>query len=254
MLRPHRRKRFPFPAIRFAGYKFSFSLAKKNENRKGHLQNVYITLYIASMSTLKPVQFIGSSLDDLRDFPLTAKREAGYPIDQVQEGLEPDDWKPMNTVGQGVKEIRIRDASGAFRVIYVAKFADAIYVLHCFQKKTEKTSKESGSRLGFETLSRLIAGVETMSNEKFTSIWDAIEDTPEEAENMKLRSTLMMAIKNHITETGISQVEAAKLLGVTQPRISDLMRGKINLFGLDALVNMATAAGLHIEMRISEAA
>ncbi len=93
------------------------------------------------MSTLKPVQFSGSSLDDLRDFPLTAKREAGHQIDQVQKGLEPDDWKPMNTVGQGVKEIRVRDASGAFRVIYVAKFADAIYVLHCFQKKTEKTSR-----------------------------------------------------------------------------------------------------------------
>ncbi len=93
-----------------------------------------------------------------------------------------------------------------------------------------------------------------MSNEKFASIWDAIEDTPGETENMKLRSTLIMAIKSHITETGISQAEAAKLLGVTQPRISDLMRGKINLFGLDALVNMAAAAGLHIEMRISEAA
>ena len=93
-----------------------------------------------------------------------------------------------------------------------------------------------------------------MSNEKFASIWDAIEDTPGETENMKLRSTLIMAIKSHITETGISQAEAATLLGVTQPRISDLMRGKINLFGLDALVNMAAAAGLHIEMRISEAA
>ena len=71
---------------------------------------------------------------------------------------------------------------------------------------------------------------------------------------MKLRSTLMMAIKGHITEAGINQAEAAKKLGVTQPRISDLMRGKIHLFGLDALVNLATAAGLHIEMRISEAA
>ena len=71
---------------------------------------------------------------------------------------------------------------------------------------------------------------------------------------MKLRSTLMMAIKGHITEAGINQAEAAKKLGVTQPRISDLMRGKIHLFGLDALVNMAAAAGLHIEMRISEAA
>lgn len=89
----------------------------------------------------KPVEFRGSSLDDLRAFPLLARREAGHQLDQVQNGQEPDDWKPMNTVGQGVKEIRLRDASGAFRIIYVAKFADAVYVLHCFQKKTEKTRK-----------------------------------------------------------------------------------------------------------------
>jgi phage-related protein len=74
-------------------------------------------------------------------FPLTARREAGHQLDQVQNGREPDDWKPMNTLGQGVKEIRIRDEAGAFRVLYVAKFADAVYVLHCFQKKAVKTRK-----------------------------------------------------------------------------------------------------------------
>lgn len=93
-----------------------------------------------------------------------------------------------------------------------------------------------------------------MSNERFASVWDAIEDTPAEAENMRLRSVLMMALKNHLTRTGMSQTEAAKLFGVTQPRVSDLMRGKINLFALDALVNMATAAGLQIEMHVREAA
>jgi len=93
-----------------------------------------------------------------------------------------------------------------------------------------------------------------MKAKEFTDVWDAIEDTPEEAENMKLRSVLMMALKNHITRTEMSQAQAAKLFGVTQPRVSDLIRGKINLFGLDALVNMATAAGLHIEMRVLEAA
>ena len=72
---------------------------------------------------------------------MTARREAGYQIDRVQNGHEPDDWKPMPSIGSGVQEIRIRDAAGAFRVIYVAKFADAVYVLHCFQKKTQKTSK-----------------------------------------------------------------------------------------------------------------
>ena len=139
------------------------------------------------MSDPRPVEFRGSALDDLRAFPLPAKREAGHQLDQVQNGQEPDDWRPM-------------------------------------------------------------------SKQRFASVWDAIEDTPEEAENMKLRSILMTALKNHLTRTEMSQAQAAKLLGVTQPRISDLMRGKINLFGLDALVNMATAAGLHIEMRVLEAA
>ena len=93
------------------------------------------------MTDPKPVRFRGSALDDLRTFPAPARREAGHQIDQVQHGQAPDDWKPMPTIGRGVREIRIRDATGAFRVIYVAKFADAVYVLHCFQKKTQKTSK-----------------------------------------------------------------------------------------------------------------
>ena len=93
------------------------------------------------MSERKPIEFRGSSLEDLRAFPLSARREAGYQLDQIQNGQDSDDWKSMSTVGLGVREIRIRDAAGAFRVIYVAKFADAVYVLHCFQKKTAKTSK-----------------------------------------------------------------------------------------------------------------
>jgi len=93
------------------------------------------------MTAPKPVEFRGSALDDLRAFPAPVRREAGYQIDQVQHGQMPDDWKPMPTIGQGVREIRIRDATGAFCVVYVAKFADAVYGLHCFQKKTPKISK-----------------------------------------------------------------------------------------------------------------
>jgi phage-related protein len=89
----------------------------------------------------KPVEFRGTALDDLRGFPEAARREAGHQLNQVQHGREPDDWKPMTTVGRGVQEIRIRDAAGAFRVLYVAKFDGAVYVLHCFQKKTQKASK-----------------------------------------------------------------------------------------------------------------
>lgn len=99
---------------------------------------LYWNLYNLPM---KDVEFRGTALADLRRFPTPARREAGYQIDRVQHGEDPDDWKPMNTIGPGVREIRIRDAAGAFRVIYVARFAAAIYVLHCFQKKTQKTSK-----------------------------------------------------------------------------------------------------------------
>lgn len=93
-----------------------------------------------------------------------------------------------------------------------------------------------------------------MSDERYASVWDAIENTPAEAENLKLRSALMMALEEHIKRKGWSQSEAAQRFGVTQPRVSDLMRGKITLFGLDTLVNMAVAAGLQVEMRIAEAA
>jgi phage-related protein len=91
---------------------------------------------------LKPVIFRGSALDDLRQFPIEPRREAGYQLNKVQNGDEPSDWKPMLAVGDGVKEIRVRDRTGIFRVIYLAKLADAVYVLHCFQKKTQQTSQK----------------------------------------------------------------------------------------------------------------
>ena len=91
-------------------------------------------------------------------------------------------------------------------------------------------------------------------NEEFESIWDVIEDTPEEAEKMKLRSGLMIALKDYIVAEGLTQSQAAKKLGVTQPRISDLMRGKINVFAIESLVNMVVRAGLRIEMHIGKAA
>ena len=93
------------------------------------------------MTDLKPVAFRGGALDDLRAFPASVRREAGHQIDQVQRGRDPDDWKPMRAIGPGVREIRLRDIGGAFRVVYVVRFADAVYVLHCFQKKTQRTSK-----------------------------------------------------------------------------------------------------------------
>ncbi|HNQ18401.1 MAG TPA: type II toxin-antitoxin system RelE/ParE family toxin [Smithellaceae bacterium] len=89
---------------------------------------------------MKALKFVGSSLDDLRKFPEEARRAAGFELRAIQDGFEPHDWKPIQAVGAGAKEIRIH-VLGEWRVIYVAKIRDAVYVLHAFQKKTQKTSQ-----------------------------------------------------------------------------------------------------------------
>lgn len=90
---------------------------------------------------LKQVKWIGDSRERIRDFPDVARHEPGYQLERVQAGKEPKDWKPMPSIGIGVNEIRVREDSGAFRVVYLAKFGEAVYVLHAFQKKSRKTQK-----------------------------------------------------------------------------------------------------------------
>ena len=90
---------------------------------------------------VKPIVWVGRSKDDLRDFPVVPRQRAGFQLELLQDGDEPDDWKPMKTVGPGVQEIRIGCEEGAFRVFYVVNRPDAIYVLHAFKKTTEKTEK-----------------------------------------------------------------------------------------------------------------
>jgi len=89
----------------------------------------------------KAIIFVGEALEELKTFPEGARKEAGVQLYRVQLGMNPADWKPMTTIGSGVREIRIRDSRGAFRVIYVAQRKDFIYVLHCFQKKSQKTER-----------------------------------------------------------------------------------------------------------------
>ncbi len=93
------------------------------------------------MPQVKPLAFLGDSLARLREFPEDAKKEAGVQLHKVQQGLEPSVWKPLPTIGPGVREIRIREETGAFRVVYVANRQDKVFVLHAFQKKTQATAK-----------------------------------------------------------------------------------------------------------------
>ncbi len=101
----------------------------------------------------KPLIWLGSSRRDLRTFPALARRLAGFQLRRVQQGLDPDDWKPMQTIGSGVREIRIHVA-GAHRIFYVATRSEASYVLHAFEKKTPKTSARD-LRIGRERFNAL---------------------------------------------------------------------------------------------------
>jgi phage-related protein len=90
---------------------------------------------------MKPVCFLGNSLECLRDFPENAKHDAGYQLERVQRGEQPDDFKPMPSIGRGVEEIRVWDEHGTYRIIYTARKADAVYVLHAFEKKSQSTAR-----------------------------------------------------------------------------------------------------------------
>jgi len=116
---------------------------------------VYIQLDI--IEGMRPVSFLGDSLKCLRDFPRGARHDAGYQLDKVQRGDQPDDFKPMPAIGKGVEEIRISGSAGSYRVIYVARRAEAVYVLHAFQKKTPATPR-TDIQIARKRLRQLLGG------------------------------------------------------------------------------------------------
>ncbi|MDR5809491.1 type II toxin-antitoxin system RelE/ParE family toxin [Caballeronia sp. LZ019] len=101
-----------------------------------------VRIKFCTTTDAKEIRWVGSSYEDILEFPSAARREAGFQLGRLQVGLDPEDWKPFDDVGPGVREIRIRDINGIYRVMYVAKFEEAVFVLHCFQKKTQATSRQ----------------------------------------------------------------------------------------------------------------
>jgi predicted XRE-type DNA-binding protein len=136
-------------------------------------------------------------------------------------------------------------------VIYLAKLEQA--VMYCMDSEKDPQVIHKRYCPGHRTVPA-INEESQMSKQKFSSVWDAIEDTPQQAASMKARSALMIELQEYIKTSGMTQKQAADLFGVTQPRISDLVRGKIELFSLESLVDMATAAGMKVEVRLKKAA
>ena len=199
---------------------------------------------------MKALRFVGSSLDDLKNVPADARRDAGFELDAVQRGLMPSDFRPILAVGPGAYEIRVR-VLGEWRVIYVARFEQAIYVLHAFQKKTPKTRKED-VELAARRYKQI--GDRSMTKEAIIpssgNVFADLGFPPEEAALLSMRAQLMATLRERITEAGWTQVQAAERLGIGQSRVSDLMRNKYDKFSLDMLVTLATRAGRRVELAL----
>jgi predicted XRE-type DNA-binding protein len=163
----------------------------------------------------------------------------------------------MPSVGLGVQEIRIHTGA-EHRVLYVARFAEAIYVLHAFEKRTRQTPKDALDLARQRLRSLINTGGRngrdrcSVKKAKLTgSRGDVFRDlgfSPDEAAYLKVRSELMVKLQKAITARGLKQADAAKLLGVTQPRVSDLMRGRIDLFSIDTLIDMLAWLGIRTKL------
>jgi predicted XRE-type DNA-binding protein/phage-related protein len=209
------------------------------------------------IEALKPVAWMGDSLKQVRSFSKPVRQQVGYELELLQHGMEPSDWKPMPIVGAGVREIRIH-AEGEHRVFYVARLTHAIYVLTCLpEEEPEDRQERPRPRQGAIPGSTSNGGTNAMKQNqarKEADIFPALGFTPAEAENLRIRSAMMRALVSFIRENKLTQARAAKLLGITQPRVSDLMRGKIHLFSIDNLVVLLAAAGLRIDLKVRTAA
>jgi predicted XRE-type DNA-binding protein/phage-related protein len=199
---------------------------------------------------VKRLVWLGSSLDDVRAFSREARQDAGYQPYKVQLGLEPSDWKPMAGIGSGVQEIRLHKGR-EYRIIYVAKGEEAVYVL-AWVREEDTEDEQSGYRSGASKIARFIER-EAFVMKKRRSTGNVFRDLgfrPKEAANLKVRAMLMAEMERYLKGHRLTQKQAAERFGVSQPRISNLMRGKIELFSVDTLIDMLTHAGISVDVRL----
>ena len=208
---------------------------------------------------MKPVYFVGASREDLRELPEAMQETAGFQLFKVQQGKEPDDWKPMPTVGPGVQELRVRDESGAHQVFYVAKFEEAVYVLHVFQKRSQKTARPD-LELGksrYADLLNLEKGGRSMKRATVTkgsgNIFRDLGFLEERSAELMLKSSLLQALQDTIRGRDWKQVEAAARLGTDQAKVSKLLAGQMAGFSVERLVHFLSLLGQDVEVTVRRA-
>ena len=222
------------------------------------------------MEEEKEIRWVGSSYADLLAFPAGALRNAGFELGKVQAGLSPSDWKPFDEVGPGTREIRLRDTSGIYRVMYVAKFEEAIYVLHCFQKNTPVDQQAGqGHRRGALPRHRHRKDQDMNTDTEIrhvtrpgANLFLELGFSPAEAKRLHaasrkqindtklLKQQLMDELSNWIAAHHLKQAEAAEILMVSRPRVSDVVNRKTAKFTIDTLVEMLSRIGKPVRLAI----
>jgi len=204
---------------------------------------------------MKRVIWIGSAKKDLQQqFSKMARKEAGYQIYRLQEGFDPKDWKPLHGMGPGVREIRIH-AENEYRIIY-SRTARGGIVYPSFVREENPEDSPAGSRVGSRKIESGSKGGTCMKpewEEGSENIFMDLGFSETEADHLMIRSRLMLEVERFVERSKLSQREAAKKLGVTQPRLNDLLQGKIQKFSIDALVKMLSKVGIHVDVNVSAA-
>ena len=196
---------------------------------------------------MKALKFIGSSLDDLRNFPDEARRAAGFELRALQNGLEPSDWKPMQSVAPGVSEIRVH-ILGEWRVIYVSKDKRCDLCASRFSKEESEDEPERYRTCSQEIQTDWRQFMNTVVNSSGNVFID-LGYSPDEAAILQMRADLMANLRKFIKVKKLTQAKAAEIFGVSQSRVSDLTTGKWEKFSLEMLITLATKAGMHVTLK-----
>ena len=201
---------------------------------------------------MKAVRFLGDSLERLRKFPEGAGHDAGYQLELVQRGEQPDDFKPLPSIGKGVRRDSSARRWGHLSGDLYRPLCRYRLCIACISKENTSHIQE-GFRNRESAISEAEEGTGMSKGMEFASVWDAIADSPEQAANLRTRAELMRSIAAIVKKARWTQAEAARRCGVTQPRINDLLRGRVSRFSLDALVNIAACLGRRVRVKIEAA-
>ena len=206
---------------------------------------------------LNPIKWFGDSRTTIGKFSRLSRRQAGAELFRLQAGSDPLDWKPVRTIGAGACEIRV-PAENETRLIYAARLSEAVYVLHALEDTARGKALTGSPRATALSLSGRGRDGEPEHKIKMErgcgNVFRDVGFSAAEAHNLLLRAELTLRAERFIKDNKLTPAAAAKALGLAQPRLNQLLKGKFEEFSIDALVKMLVKAGLRVELRVKNTA